>query len=552
MNKKYCLTKKDVLIILIITLVYSIIALYNLGYMYAPQTAEELTAGTPAVIDLGTDRNISEIRFYLGPRELSQDRTLTVTAASDDGTEVYSSTLENGSVFCWSEITDIDVYGRFVTFSTNDSLYITEAAVYSGDTLLTPVSGSAMLFDEQEFIPRLPSYRSGTYFDEIYHARTAYEFLHKLPVYEWTHPPLGKIFISFGVKLFGMTPFGWRISGTLFGILMIPAIYVFLKKMFGNFLLCTCGTLLFTFDFMHFAQTRIATIDVYVTFFIMLMYLFMYRYYTADFSISVKKSTYFPLIPCGIAAGLAIASKWTGIYAAAGLAILFFITFARHFRDNKSQFQKYSVKIILFCVLMFGLVPILIYAVSYIPYVRCMQDGLGAIIKNQTDMLTYHGKTVVSATHAYSSPWYKWPLDLRPIWYYTGENGTRTENISSFGNPAVWWAGAAAFLFCVYDALRRKNKNARFLVIAYLSQLVPWIPVTRITFIYHYFPCVPFMILMICHAAGRLNAKRTLIALTVIAVILFAAFYPVISGYPVPHEYVTEFLRWLPSWQLAP
>lgn len=552
MNKKYSITKKDVLIILIITLIYSIIALYHLGDMHAPQTAENLTAGSTAKIDLGADTDISKIRFFLGSRELSKNRNLTVTITADDGSDVYGNTLEEGSVFFWSEIDDIDVSGRFVSFSTNDSLYIMEAAVYNGDTLLEPVGGAANLIDEQNVIPQQPSYLSETYFDEIYHARTAYEFLHELPVYEWTHPPLGKIFISLGVKLFGMTPFGWRISGTLFGIFMIPVIYVFLKKMFGELWLCTCGTLLFTFDFMHFAQTRIATIDVYVTFFIMLMYLLMYEYYTADFSDSVRKSTYSPLIPCGIATGLAISCKWTGIYAAVGLAILFFMTFARHSRENKAQFNKYSAKTILFCVLMFGIVPILIYAVSYIPYVRCMKDGIGAIIKNQTDMLTYHGKTIVSSTHSYSSPWYKWPLDLRPIWYYTGENGTRTENISSFGNPAVWWTGAAAFLFCVYDALREKNKNARFLVIAYLAQLVPWIPVTRITFIYHYFPCVPFIVLMICHVAHRLSAKRTLIVLTVIAVILFAAFYPVISGYPVPLEYITKFLRWLPSWQLAP
>ena len=72
------------------------------------------------------------------------------------------------------------------------------------------------------------------YFDEIYHARTAYEFLHGLPTYENTHPPLGKILISVGIAIFGMNPFGWRIMGTLFGIAMLPFLYLLWKKMTGN------------------------------------------------------------------------------------------------------------------------------------------------------------------------------------------------------------------------------------------------------------------------------------------------------------------------------
>lgn len=40
---------------------------------------------------------------------------------------------------------------------------------------------------------------------------------------------------------------------------------------------------LFAADFMHFAQTRIATIDVYITFFIILMYYFMYDYTQKEF-----------------------------------------------------------------------------------------------------------------------------------------------------------------------------------------------------------------------------------------------------------------------------
>ena len=76
-----------------------------------------------------------------------------------------------------------------------------------------------------------------------------------------------------------MNPFGWRIAGTLFGVAMIPVMYMFGKKIFGDRFLSFCAAFLMMFDFMHFTQSRIATIDVYVTFFVILMFYFMYDYF---------------------------------------------------------------------------------------------------------------------------------------------------------------------------------------------------------------------------------------------------------------------------------
>ena len=82
------------------------------------------------------------------------------------------------------------------------------------------------LIDEQDTVPEKPTYENSMYFDEIYHARTGYEHAHSLYTYETTHPPLGKVFMSWCIDLMGMTPFAWRFAGTMTGILMIPAIYL--------------------------------------------------------------------------------------------------------------------------------------------------------------------------------------------------------------------------------------------------------------------------------------------------------------------------------------
>ena len=107
-----------------------------------------------------------------------------------------------------------------------------------------------------------------------------------------------------------MTPFGWRFVGTLFGVLMVPLIYIFIKNLFGKRITAVLGTLLFTFDFMHYVQTRIATIDTYGVFFTILMYYFMYRFISNDFRDRPLKQLV-PLALSGISFGLGIASKWT-------------------------------------------------------------------------------------------------------------------------------------------------------------------------------------------------------------------------------------------------
>jgi dolichyl-phosphate-mannose--protein O-mannosyl transferase len=96
--------------------------------------------------------------------------------------------------------------------------------------------------------------------------------------YEITHPPLGKIIIMAGMALFGVTPFGWRVMGALFGVFMVPMIYYLARRLLRSGRMAFAAAFMMCWDFMHFAQTRIATIDVFAVFFILCMYYCMARY----------------------------------------------------------------------------------------------------------------------------------------------------------------------------------------------------------------------------------------------------------------------------------
>ena len=569
----YRMTRKDAVVLVFLMAVYSGIALFNLGDMKAPQSGITLDNGSVS-FNIDAADGISEMKLYLGAYNLKTDNILKVSLKDLQGAVTYEKELDSGSVFCWTEYDLENEAADCITLEATGKVMLLEAAFFDKDGGLVKPSEESGLFDEQELVPERKSFKNGTYFDEIYHARTAYEFIHKLPVFEWTHPPLGKIFISLGIRAFGMTPFGWRIAGTLFGIFMIPAIYLFAKKMFGKTSVTAFCAVLFTFDFMHFAQTRIATIDVYITFFIILMYLFMLIYYRMSFYDTDFKKTLIPLGLCGISFGLGAASKWTGLYAGAGLAVLFFICMAARYREYKyaleypkgvtdgvaheyiiSVFPKYARNTILFCLVFFVAVPALIYTLSYLPFISANGTGFAGMIKNQSDMFNYHKG--VTETHSFSSEWYKWPIMYRPIWYYSGTvSDTVKEGISSFGNPLVWWAGIPAFFYVAYCAFAKKDKSALFLTVGYLAELLPWIPVTRVTFIYHYFPCVPFVAMMLAYSAQMLikndkTRKRTMLVYAAAAVILFAMFYPVLSGWPVSVEYVRHFLKWSSQWVLV-
>ncbi|MCL2085053.1 MAG: glycosyltransferase family 39 protein, partial [Oscillospiraceae bacterium] len=297
------LSKSDIAPMLVITLLYAAAALYNLGNMNAPQTFWRALPDTQAdaaqnsvLIDLGETACVEKLYYYCGNFSGPDGRTHYEFAMSEDGVEYREQagfSQLHSQTFSWRvaeadglparyirvtalyapiEIGELCVIGEYTGGNGRGGVKLSPAAV-------TPERGW-LLFDEQGVAPepggpvRTPL--NGSYFDEIYHARAAYEFMNGDRIYETTHPPLGKEMIWAGVTVFGMTPFGWRIVGAVFGILMLPLFYLLLKQLFGSTQVSAAATAVWAADFMHLTQTRIATIDTYNVFFVLLMFLFMH------------------------------------------------------------------------------------------------------------------------------------------------------------------------------------------------------------------------------------------------------------------------------------
>jgi dolichyl-phosphate-mannose-protein mannosyltransferase len=217
--------RADLCLLGIMMAVYAAVAFYDLGNTQAVQSfCDFADRGRFATVEFSEPTELTRIQWYAGygPGKY-------YISISDDGENWTDSiVLDQGvnSVFKWNdaEMPEGGIRTKFLRLVADGKVEMGELALYGADGKLIPVSalsytpGAHQLFDEQALVAER-TYRNSTYFDEIYHARTAYENIHDIYPYEITHPPLGKIIISLGIRLFGMTPFGWRFMGTLFGVI---------------------------------------------------------------------------------------------------------------------------------------------------------------------------------------------------------------------------------------------------------------------------------------------------------------------------------------------
>lgn len=549
------LGKTDWIIIGAFVLFYAIISFNNLGTLENPQTFYKFTnAGDEAGIELENNiEQISKIRVYSGNENGSYD----IFTSNDGENYDFLTTIEQTMAFSWSDFT-LDKSFKYLKLVSKDfDTSIGEIQLYDqyGEKVSVVASDdqSEVLLDEKNTVPATISYLNSAYFDEIYFARSAYEYIHGIPTNEWVHPPLGKLIMTIPILLFGMNTFAYRFMGNIAGILMIPVIYALAKNIFKNRKWAILAGILMTFDCFHFAQTRMGTVDSFLVLFIMLSALFMYKYIVMDKNDKLNKKL-LNLFLSGLFIGCSIATKWTGLYAGLALAIIFFGNMIyQNWKKPKDEKDPDLIKVLLACVVFFVVIPLTIYVLSYLLFPTIYPnkvEGISGLIEQTKNMYEYHSK--LTATHDFSSAWYTWPIMYKPVWYYVSyPGGDIVSTIVGIGNPAIWWFGVVAALFTLVMSILKRKREYLFITVFILCSWLPYLFIGRCMFMYHYFPTLPFIMLAIValvrFITQKIRSNSFYLGYVILVVVLFILFYPVISGMLTSADYINS-LKWLKSW----
>jgi len=144
----------------------------------------------------------------------------------------------------------------------------------------------------------IPAKRIG---DEVYYVPNALEILgipsnDTNPYAGQSHPPLGKMIIAVGISFFGDNPIGWRIMSVVFGTLMIPVFYLLVTNLLrdkpSKYIIGLLAAFFLSFENLTFYFSRVARIDIYMLFFLILGLYFLstrwkLRWLAAGFSFSL-------------------------------------------------------------------------------------------------------------------------------------------------------------------------------------------------------------------------------------------------------------------------
>ena len=573
-----------------LVLVFLIFVSLNLGSAEMPSSYwQPSKAGVVDVVtvDFGSVQQVKELYIFVGDANRTK---FDVYGDNDDVLFSYDNNPAEHVHFCSWERIDLGQgstssikfafgpeswgkIGEIIVISTNNKK-IAPVNVYG--------EAAMRLVDEQSAIKLPITQRYGAYFDEMYFVRTAQEHLNLKEPYESTHPPLSKLIIALGILCCGMNPLGWRIAGVFAAAVMIPIMFIFGKRLFKSTVAGFFAAFLLTFEFMHFSLARLATGEIYILFFSLMSFYFAFDYFSKPEDATKKGRS---LFICIIFVGLCFAVKWTAIFCLIAVLILLLIN---NIRNKKPVFSDLKIVFAGMCV------SAAIYIATYIPYmfsgtghglfdigrvplyIKYISEYLSVgnvsitppapltVFDSQLGMFGYH--STINATHPFSSPWWSWPLMLKPLWVYFNSWDTMVSTIVLMGNPAIWWGSILALILIAARFVRDKIRRERtdfvllFILIPFLLLWLPYVLISRILFIYHFAPEVPFIIFAITywlnilwqdhsnHHEKKVVINRILvISFLILTAILFGLFYPVISGYPVSEEY-KECLRWLSGW----
>jgi dolichyl-phosphate-mannose--protein O-mannosyl transferase len=478
-------------------------------------------------------------------------------------------------------------------------------------------------------------------FDETYYAKDAWALFHRGYEVNWAknandlilqrnghvpvpsdaayvvHPPVGKYVIGLGEWMFGFNPFGWRFMTALLGTLSVLLLCRIGRRLFrSTFLGCLAGTLM-AVDGLHFVMSRTSLLDGVLMFFVLAAFgcLVVDRdkararlaaALPADENGFVRPDAHIAETTrlgrrpwrwgAGLMLGLAIGTKWNGLYILAAFCVMAVLWDVASRRVAGAR-HPYVASLRHDTGLAFlATVPVAlsVYLVSWTGWILSPDNGKGGYFRNWAvtdgrggnwtflpDWLrslwhyeheVYKFHVGLSSPHTYqSNPW-SWLVLGRPVSYFyesplPGKDGCPSDagekcarEVLALGTPLLWWAACFAILYVLWRWAFRRDWRAGAIACAVAAGYLPWFMYQeRTIFFFYAVVFVPFLCLAVTMMIGAIlgppgaGERRRVIGAAGAGVLVllilwnFIYFWPLYTGTAIPIDQWRSRM-WLDTW----
>ncbi len=429
----------------------------------------------------------------------------------------------------------------------------------------------AIVFDEVYFRTFASHYLDGQYFFDI-------------------HPPFVKLLLAGFGGLMGLSPEQvltgnddglMRLLPAFAGAMLVPLVYVIIRQLGLGRRMAALGGLLILLDNALLVESRFVLMD---------SMLLIFGMAALSCYLAMRKARglwrWVWLLAVSVCLGALVSTKWSGLAIVGFLGVAWLIEAI----VNKTAWRRTVLE---------GGAAISVIALMYlgsfaVHFALLQHSGPGDVFMSndfqstliggqdydKSASMTFWGKTVelnaqmyssqnslIAVEHPYSSRWYTWPIETRPVYFWQGGVGPdeSQSHIYLLGNPIIWWSATILVLSAFFirttrpELLGKWRRITTFLLIGYAVNFLPFAFINRPMFLYHYLFALLFAILITCVIASLLldgitktYSKKAMIftywGIVVAVLVGFLYFVPISYGWPLTPTDLARYM-WLPSWR---
>lgn len=432
------------------------------------------------------------------------------------------------------------------------------------------------------------------------------------------HPPVGKWMIGLGELVTGPeSPFGWRLSSATIGTLSIAVLGVIAWLIWRNALLAISASTLLAVDGHHFAQSRIGLLDIFLMWWVLVAFLFLLldreqgrrrlaerwgpwwqeHHGARGAAGGVPTGPPGPWarqrrwwgpglgmrwwrLAAGISLGLAIGTKWSGLYflAVFGLMTFFWDLGARRAAGVRDWLTGSVVRDGIPAFLLMVPTAAITYVASWTGWFLTQggwkrqwaasnpapPGSLAALVPDPLRSLwAYHQEqwsfhVGLANEHAWSSNPWSWSVQWRPTLFYAewpelGEKGCEAarcvEYIASLGNIVLWWGATIGLFVALFLWLLGRDWRAGAALAGIAAGWLPWfLYQSRTIYSFYAIAFVPWLVLVVVTCLALVLGKESdrarrrrwgavaVIGYLTLAVAFFVWYLPVYTAVVLPRN----------------